>query len=184
MEDRQIVDLYWARSESAIEQSDRKYGKMLTGISTSLVPTLQDAQECVNDTYLAAWNSMPTERPIYLGAFLSKLTRRISISRYRTEKAKKRGGADVFIDELTESVPSDFDLSAEYENQRLADALNRFLFSLDEEKRYVFIRRYYYSDPMEKIARELSVSLGKIKSMLFRLRNSLREFLEKEDFAI
>ena len=162
MEDRQIVDLDWARSESAIEQSDRKYGKMLTGISVSLVPTLQDAQECVNDTYLAAWNSMPTERPIYLGAFLSKLTRRISISRYRTEKAKKRGGADVFIDELTESVPSDFDLSAEYENQRLADALNRFLFSLDEEKRYVFIRRYYYSDPMEKIARELSVSLGKI----------------------
>ena len=184
MEDKQIIDLFFERSEIAIAETDKKYGNYCRYIAYRILSNDQDASEIKNDTYLAAWNSMPTERPIYLGAFLSKLTRRISISRYRTEKAKKRGGADVFIDELTESVPSDFDLSAEYENQRLADALNRFLFSLDEEKRYIFIRRYYYSDPMEKIARELSVSLGKIKSMLFRLRNSLREFLEKEDFAI
>lgn len=184
MEDHQIVDLYWARSERAIEQTEQKYGRMLTGISASLVLTIEDAQECVNDTYLAAWNSMPTERPVYLGAFLSKLVRRISISKYRAEKAKKRGGADILIDELTECIPSDFDLCAEYENQMLAEALNRFLLSLDDEKRYIFIRRYYYSDPIEKIASELSFGEGKIKSVLFRLRNSLRDFLEKEDFAL
>lgn len=184
MEDHQIVDLYWARSESAIEQTEQKYGKMLTSISVSLVPTEQDAQECVNDTYLAAWNSMPTERPFYLGAFLSKIVRRISVSRYRADRAKKRGGADILIDELTECVPSDFDLCADYENQRLADALNRFLLSLDEEKRYIFIRRYYYSDPIEKIAADIYAGEGKIKTVLFRLRSALRKFLEREDIAL
>ena len=184
MEDYQIVDLYWARSESAIAETEQKYGRMLTGISVALVPTAQDAEECVSDTYLAAWNRMPDERPIYLGAFLSKIVRRISIDRFRSARAEKRGGAQGLIEELTDCIPSDCDLQADYDNRRLAEALNRFLRELDEEKRYVFVRRYYYSDSISQIAEALRISEGKIKTMLFRLRNSLKSLLEKEGISI
>ena len=184
MEDYQIVDLYWARSEDAIRQTQGKYGRMLMGISSSLVPSPQDAEECVSDTYLAAWNSMPEERPTYLGAFLSRIVRRISITRFRSAHAGKRGGAGRLIEELTDAIPSDCDLQAEYDNTLLAQALNRFLRSLDEEKRYVFVRRYYYADPIGQIARALRVSEGKIKTDLFRLRGALKKFLEQEGIAL
>ena len=184
MEDYQIVDLYWARSETAIAETEQKYGRMLTRISVSLLPTAEDAEECVSDTYLAAWNSMPEERPVYLGAFLSKIVRRLSIDRFRTLRAQKRGGAQMLIDELTDCVPSEYDVQADYDNRRLAEALNAFLRSLDEEKRYVFVRRYYYSDSVADIARQLRVSEGKIKTVLFRLRNALRVFLEQEGIAL
>ncbi len=184
MEDYQIVDLYWARSESAIEQTEQKYGRMLTSISNGLVATKQDAEECVNDTYLVAWNSMPDQRPIYLGAFLSKIVRRISITRFRSISAEKRGGANSLIYELTDCVPSESDLQSEYDNKMLAEALNRFLLSLDEEKRYIFVRRYYYSDSIGDISRSIGAGEGKIKTALFRARKALREFLEKEGFEI
>ncbi len=184
MEDCKIVDLYWARSELAIEHTDQKYGRMLMGISVSLVPTTQDAEECVSDTYLAAWNSMPDERPQYLGAFLSKIVRRISIDKYRSSKSQKRGGTDIFIDELTECIPSDVDLQSEYDNRQIAEALNRFLLSLDKEKRQIFVRRYFYSDSLIDIARNMGVGEGKVKTVLFRVRAALREFLEKEGIAL
>jgi RNA polymerase sigma-70 factor (ECF subfamily) len=184
MEDYQIVDLYWARSESAIAETEQKYGRMLTGISVALVPTAQDAEECVSDTYLAAWNRMPDERPIYLGAFLSKIVRRISIDRFRSARAEKRGGAQGLIEELTDCIPSDCNLQADYDNRRLAEALNRFLRELDEEKRYVFVRRYYYSDSISEVAKRVGVGEGKVKTVLFRVRGELRKFLEKEGFAI
>jgi RNA polymerase sigma-70 factor (ECF subfamily) len=184
MEDYQIVDLYWSRSESAIAQTEQKYGRMLTGISVKLVPTVQDAEECVSDTYLAAWNSMPDERPVYLGAFLSKIVRRISINKYRSAHTARRGGAGELIDELTDCIPSDCNLETEYDNKRLAEALNTFLLSLDEQKRYIFIRRYYYSDSIADVAKRAGVGEGKVKTLLFRVRGELRKFLEKEGFAI
>ena len=184
MEDYQIVDLYWSRSENAIAQTEQKYGRMLTSISVSLVPTVQDAEECVSDTYLAAWNSMPDERPVYLGAYLSKIVRRLSINKYRSSRTAKRGGAGELVEELTDCIPSDYSLETEYDNQRLAEALNRFLLSLDEQKRYIFIRRYYYSDAVIDIARNIGASEGKVKTVLFRVRSALRKFLEEEGFAI
>ena len=184
MEDYQIVDLYWSRSENAIAQTEQKYGRMLTSISVSLVPTVQDAEECVSDTYLAAWNSMPDERPVYLGAYLSKIVRRLSINKYRSSRTAKRGGAGELVEELTDCIPSDYSLETEYDNQRLAEALNRFLLSLDEQKRYIFIRRYYYSDAVIDIARQIRASEGKVKTVLFRVRSALRKFLEEEGFAI
>lgn len=184
MEDYQIVDLYWSRSENAIAQTEQKYGRMLTSISVSLVPTVQDAEECVSDTYLAAWNSMPDERPVYLGAYLSKIVRRLSINKYRSSHTAKRGGVGELVEELTDCIPSDYSLETEYDNQRLAEALNRFLLSLDEQKRYIFIRRYYYSDAVIDIARQTRASEGKVKTVLFRVRSALRKFLEEEGFAI
>ena len=184
MEDYQIVDLYWSRSENAIAQTEQKYGRMLTSISVSLVPTVQDAEECVSDTYLAAWNSMPDERPVYLGAYLSKIVRRLSINKYLSSHTAKRGGVGELVEELTDCIPSDYSLETEYDNQRLAEALNRFLLSLDEQKRYIFIRRYYYSDAVIDIARQIRASEGKVKTVLFRVRSALRKFLEEEGFAI
>ena len=184
MEDYKIVDLYWARSESAISETDTKYGRMLTGISFGLVKVKEDAEECLSDTYLAAWNSMPDERPIYLGAFLSKIIRRISIDKYRHTHSEKRGGADSIVAELTECIPSGSDVQGEYDNKLLSEALNKFLYSLDEEKRRIFVRRYFYSDPIDVIARGMNVSIGKVKTVLFRTRNALRNFLSEEGIEL
>ena len=181
MEDHQIVDLYWARSESAVSETDRKYGRMLNSISFSLLSSAEDAEECVNDTYLAAWHSMPEERPTYLGAFLSKIVRRISISRYRENHSEKRGGADNIIAELSECIPAQMTVVDEYENGRLSNTLNKFLLSLDEKKRVIFVRRYFYSEPIEKIALALGMKIGSVKSILSRTRQSLREILEEEE---
>ena len=180
LEDHQIVDMYWAREESAISETDAKYGRMLNGISFAIVKTDEDAGECLNDTYLAAWNSMPDNRPDYLGAYLSKIIRRLSINRYKMTHREKRGGMDAFTDELTECVKSDGGVEDEIEKSELAEAINRFLGGLTYEKRYVFVRRYFYSDSLEGISEKTGYSVPKLKSMLMRIRSTLKEELEKE----
>ncbi|MBO5415790.1 MAG: sigma-70 family RNA polymerase sigma factor [Clostridia bacterium] len=181
MEDHQIVDLYWARSESAISETERKYGRMLNSISFSLLSSAEDAEECVNDTYVAAWQTMPEERPVYLGAYLSKIIRRISISRFRSSRSHKRGGAAGVIEELSECIPSGSTVEAEYENGRLSETLNKFLSGLDEKKRVIFLRRYFYSQPIERIALECGMKVGSVKSILSRTRQALKELLEEEE---
>ena len=115
MEDYQIVDLYWARKEKAIAETEKKYGKMLHSLSYSLLSSHEDAEECVNDTYLGAWNTMPDARPMYLGSFLSKITRRLSIDRWRREHRAKRGGVAAVVEELSECIPDDNTPAAEYQ---------------------------------------------------------------------
>ena len=180
MEDHQIVDLYWSRSEAAISETDRKYGRMLNSISISLLSSSQDAEECLNDTYVAAWNSMPSDRPNFLGAYLSKIIRRISVSRFRSSHAQKRGGAEALIEELSECVPDRSDVVSDYENGRLAKALDSFLLSLDEKKRAIFVRRYFYSQSIEQISLEMRTTAGTVKSILSRSREALRRMLEEE----
>ncbi len=184
MEDYKIVDLYWQRSEDAIKETDAKYGRMLKGISLSFVEVIEDAEECLNDTYLAAWQSMPSERPVYLGAFLSRIIRSLSIDRYRARHSKKRGGVAALCEELTDCIPDTMSVETEYDNSRLADTLNRFVESLDEERRYIFIRRYYYSDAIDTIADKLGSGVGRIKTILHRLRKELKKILEEGGIAI
>lgn len=181
MEDFKIVDLYWARNEAAISESDRKYGRMLKSLSYSLLSSHEDAEECVNDTYLDAWRAMPTARPTYLGAFLSKITRRISVDRFRAAHREKRGGMNVILEELTECIPARDSVFEEYENGRLTDALNRFLYAQDKEKRAIFIRRYFYSQPISEICSALRVGEAKVKVTLYRMREALRKELEEQD---
>ena len=181
MDDCKIVDLYWARDESAIDESDRKYGRMLNSLSYSLLSSREDAEECVNDTYLDAWGAMPKARPTYLGAFLSKITRRISIDRYRSIHSERRGGVDNLCAELTECIPDSDTLSNEYESKRLRAELNRFLYSCTSEKRAMFILRYFNSMSMSEIAARLSVSEPKVKTTLHRLRRDLQKFLEEQE---
>ena len=181
MDDSRIVDLYFDRDERAISESDKKYGRMLTKLSFSLLNSNEDAEECVNDTYLDAWDAMPPARPIYLGAFLSKITRRISIDCYRRRHREKRGGYDELCDELTEAVPSTDTPFDEYENGRLKDAIEEFISLQDKEKRVAFVLRYFYSKPIGEIAMRLGVRESKVKTMLFRMRENLKEFLERRD---
>ena len=181
MEDFKIVDLYWSRSETAISESERKYGKILRSLSFSLLSSHEDAEECVNDTYLDAWNAMPTARPTYLGAFLSKITRRISIDRFRNQHRQKRGGIDSVLEELDDCIPSDSDVVAEYENRRLTATLDRFLYDQPTQKRVMFLRRYFYSQSITEIALALMVSESTVKVTLYRMREALRKELEEQD---
>ena len=184
MEDHQIVDLYWQRSENAISETKKKYEKMLSGISYSLLSSHEDAEECVSDTYLEAWQRMPNDRPSYLGAYLSRIIRCISIDRFRASHREKRGEADSLTDELSQCIPSGMTPAEEYENGRIAKVINSFLYGLDEEKRRIFVRRYFYSDSISDIAARMRMSVPSVKTTLHRLRASLKDFLEKEGIFV
>ena len=181
MEDYQIVDLYWDRKERAIAETEKKYGKMLHSLSYSLLSSHEDAEECVNDTYLGAWNTMPSARPMYLGPFLSKITRRLSIDRWRREHRQKRGGVAGMVEELTKCIPDSSTPAEEYENGRLRNTLNEFLRTLPEEKRAIFVRRYFYAQETRVIAKEIGVSEANVKVILHRLREQLKQRLEACD---
>ena len=181
MDDSRIVDLYWARDEKAISESDKKYGRMLNSLSYSLLSSREDAEECVNDTYLDAWGAMPTARPEMLGAFLSKITRRISIDRFREKHREKRGGMENLVTELTDCIPASTTPEEELENKRLREAIDRFLYGQSKDRRVMFVLRYFYSKDIDDIARQLDVTASKVKTTLFRVRHDLREYLEKEE---
>lgn len=181
MDDGKIVDLYWARDEKAITESQRKYGRMLSSLSYSLLSSYEDAEECVNDTYLDAWNAMPEARPEFLGAFLSKITRRISIDRFRAKHRERRGGMNEIVSELDECIPSEDRVERQYENMLLRDEINDFLYSQPKEKRVMFVLRYFYSRSVSEIARQISVGESKVKTTLFRMRKELQERLEENE---
>ena len=181
MDDGKIVDLYWARNEKAITESQRKYGRMLSSLSYSLLSSHEDAEECVNDTYLDAWNAMPEARPEFLGAFLSKITRRISIDRFRAKHRERRGGMNEILSELDECIPSEDGVEREYESRLLRDEINDFLYSQPKEKRAMFVLRYFYSKSVSEIARQISVGESKVKTTLFRMRKELQERLEEKE---
>lgn len=181
MEDREIVKLYFDRDEEAIECSRDKYGKMLFGIAFNLLRLREDAEETENDTYLTAWQKIPPDEPTLLGAYLSKITRYLSLNRRRGDLAKKRPQLLSAEEELIECLPSSETPETVLENGRLRDALSQFLHSLKQSDRIVFLRRYFYGDSVETIARRTGFSEGKIKSVLFRCRGKLKEKLEKEE---
>ncbi len=181
MEDYKIVDLYWERKERAIAETEKKYGKMLHSLSYSLLSSHEDAEECVNDTYLGAWNAMPSARPMYLGPFLSKIARRLSIDRWRRDHREKRGGVLEMVEELTDCIPDSNTPAEEFERGRLRGEINEFLRTLTEEKRAIFVRRYFYAQPVTLIAKEIGVSEAKVKVVLHRLREQLKLRLEACD---
>ena len=191
MEDNQIVDLYWERDERAIAESDATYGRYCTQIAMHILDNAQDAEECVNDTYLRAWNAIPPTRPTKLGAFLGKITRNLSLDRFKAKKTAKRGDSLflVSLDELNECVPagstgygSGFD--DETEARRIGECINQFLRKQSGEVRDVFICRYFYSDSIGEIARRFGLSESKVKSMLHRARGKLKKLLESEGIRL
>lgn len=179
MEDKLIVDLYWERNESAIVHTEQKYGSMMHATSKSIVGNNEDAEECCNDAYLAAWNSMPENRPTYLGGYMAKIIRNISLNRYDRNHAAKRHGVQVMFEELEECLGDWETPEDQYEAGCLRDVLNQFLAGLEEEKRVIFLRRYFYTDSIADIAERMQISEGKVKSVLFRLRGKLAEALKE-----
>lgn len=184
MEDHQIVDLFWKRSEEAISETSNKYGKYCYSISYNILTNQEDAEECVADTWLSAWNSIPPRRPSYLAAFLGRITRNMSIDRWRTRSRYKRGGGEVTLalEELEECVSDGQTVESVFERKQLTRTFNEFLDSLPETERRVFLRRYWYLDSVRDISERLQFSESKVTSMLFRTRKKLRKVLEKEGF--
>jgi RNA polymerase sigma-70 factor (ECF subfamily) len=182
MEDGQIVDLYWARSENAIAETERKYGRYCYYIAHNILHNHEDCEECVNDTYLNAWNAMPDQRPGNLSTFLGKITRNLSLNRWELYNAKKRGLGQTpsALDELQECIPSSDHVERIVDDIALAEILNRFLATLSKEKRMIFMRRYWYLSPIAEIAADYSMSESKVKMSLFRSRNALKQVLEEE----
>ncbi len=178
-EDLEIVNLYWDRDQEAIKQTEKKYGKMLLYLSNSFVNSMQDAEECVADTYMKAWDSMPDQRPKLLGAFLSKITRCISIDRYR-KNGKKRSMTSSLTEEMEQCIPDNFSFDSLEENEHLKRVLNSFISSLRDEQRVMFIRRYFNGDSIFVISQRLCCSEAKVKTSLHRIREKLRNALEKE----
>ena len=184
MEDKRIVDLYWERSEIAISETANKYGRYCHYIAHNILHNNEDSEECVNDTYNDAWQSMPPHRPSILSTFLGKITRRISIDLWRKYSAKKRGGGVVALalEELEECVSGTGDVEEGVERLELQRKLNAFLLALSQVDRQVFMCRYWYMDSISDIAKQFACSESKIKSMLYRTRNKLRVMLEKEGY--
>lgn len=186
MEEKDIIELYWARSECAIAETDQKYGKLCYRIAFNILANRQDSEECVNDTYLKAWSTMPPKRPRKLSAFLGKITRNLALNRYEKNTAEKRGGGEVpaALEELAECIPDPVSVESAVENSILVDRLNAFLEGLPAEPRKIFMRRYWQVCTIQEIAQLYGISESKVKVSLFRTRSKLRSFLEQEGVAL
>ena len=186
MDDAWIVRLYWERNEQAIPATADKYGNYCTSIAQNILGSREDAEECVNDTYLNAWNSMPPHRPGVLSAFLGKITRNLSIKRYRHNTADKRGGgqAAAILDEIAEFVSDADSVEQEIDRKELIKAIDAFLGALSAEKRCFFLRRYWYFDSISDIASRFGMTENNVSVTLNRLRLKLRNYLSERGFEL
>ena len=186
MEDFEIIELFFERNENAINETERKYGRYLFKIAYNILFDSEDCKECVNDTYMKAWNVIPPQNPKVLSTFLGKITRRLAIDVFRKKHAEKRGDSEfaLSLSELDECIPDSFSAEAEFEQKELSENINRFLASLSKENRDIFVCRYFYSDSIKDIASFFGTSETKIKSSLFRSRKILKEHLLKEGFDL
>lgn len=184
MQDGQIVELYFARKEEAIAATSAKYNSYCMQIAMNILHNREDSEECVNDTYLAAWNSIPPQRPERLSAYLGRLTRNLSLNRYKSMNAARRGGGELALSlsELDECIA---DTSTfEQDAADMGKLISEFLYTQQKETRQVFVRRYFYNDSIADIADRFGMSDSKVKSMLHRTRLALKAYLEEHDINI
>ena len=188
MDDRQIIELYNERSETAISETADKYGKYCYYIAYHILYNEQDSEECVNDTYLRAWKAIPPQWPDKLSTFLGRITRNLALNRYQYYTREKRGygQTSLVLDELQECVPATGSTEPEQavEDKLLAEVINCFLHELPIEKRMMFLRRYWYMSSIKEIADDYEISEGNVKMTLFRVRNKLKQTLEKEGIVL
>ena len=188
MEDKDILDLFFARNEEALVETMNKFGNRLFHSAMNVLHNTEDADECVNDTLLKAWEAIPPTRPTSFGAFLAKITRNLSINKWKAQSAKRRGGTrvDLLLSELEEVIPhSKLGVpEKEYESQNTSQAINEFLETVDKTARVAFVLRYFHGESIQGICQRLKISESKAKSLLFRTRKKLRTHLEKEGVLI
>ncbi len=185
MDDDRIIDLYWQRSQTAISETSMKYGAYCRTIGYNILGNFPDAEECENDTYVAAWNAIPPTRPRILKAFLGRLTRNIALDRLDYNRAKKRNSEfATILSEIDELSSFHEDVEGEYTAGETAKIISKFLRSIDIDNRLVFIRRYWYSDSIKDISTRMNMSESKVKSMLFRTRKKLKVHLERKGVVV
>ncbi|MBQ8232399.1 MAG: sigma-70 family RNA polymerase sigma factor [Lachnospiraceae bacterium] len=185
MEDERIIQLFFARSESAIGELHNKYGKTCHKLSANILRNIQDAEECVNDAYLGVWNTVPPTHPNPLLTYVCRIVRNLSIKRYRSNTAMKRNSTyDVAISELEGCLASDRTVEEEVDAKELKGMLNAFLDSLSRENRVIFVRRYWFSETYEQIAKRVGLSEKNVSVRLTRIRKQLREYLEERGVAV
>ena len=186
MEDSQIVDLYLGRDETALTETAQKYGSLLRSVSRRITEDETITEECENDTYLEAWNTIPPHEPrSYLSAFLTRIVRSLSINRcVEKNRLKRKTTLCVLSDELEECLASGDSVAEQLEGKVLAETINRFLREQPTEKRIIFLHRYYFCEDIRSIASRFDTTGGKIKLVLFRMRKDLHEYLKKEGYQV
>lgn len=186
MEDKQIIDLYWARAETAISETAKKYGRYCHSIAFNILHSHEDSEECVNDTFFNAWKAIPPQRPNKLSAFLGTITRNLSLNKWEQYNTEKRGLGQVplALEELHECIPALENADQVADDLTLTEILNQFLSKLPKDRRKIFMRRYWYMDTIKEIAEGYSMSESRVKMSLLRSRNELKRILEREGFDL
>jgi len=186
MDDEKITELYWNRDEKAIEETDFKYKKYLFSIAYNIVHDRLDSEECLNDTYLGAWNAIPPTKPNVLKAFLTTITRRIAIKRYHSNLKQNVIPSEmtVSLSELEDFIAGDGDVDSEFDAERLGRVISDFVRSLSDRRQFIFMSRYYLADPIDTIASDLSLSRSMVNKELATIRSALKEKLESEGYLI
>ena len=181
MQDVQIIELYWIRDERAITESDRSYGAYCRKIAMNILCSHEDAEECVNDTWHRTWDSIPPQRPNSLAAFFGRIVRNLSISRFRANHAQKRfDGITILLSELDDCVPVDDSVTQEFEGKMLSETIDRWLAQLPKDDRVLFVRRYWFYDAINALAREYGCTQNQMAQRMMRLRKGLKSALEQE----
>ena len=186
MDDNGIIQLYWDRNDQAIRATSEKYGHHCKAIAKNILNNEEDAEECVNDTYLNAWNSMPTHWPEQLATFLGKITRNLSFNKYKHNHAEKRGSGEMVLvlDELIDCVSDTDNVEQIIDRQELIKAINSFVRSLSTEKRNIFVCRYWYADSVSEIAKDYGMLQGSVSKTLERTRKQLKTYLMERGFEL
>lgn len=185
MDDKEIIELYWARLEDAISATSAKYGKLCQTIANHILTSFEDCEECVNDTYWELWRAIPPKQPRYFSVFIGRITRNLALKKYAYLSASKRNPQAVCsLEELGDCVSGRTSVETELENKRIETALTAFLWQQEADKRNVFILRYWYFASIEAICQRTGFSQSKVKSMLFQLRKKLRAYLESEGIEL
>ena len=182
MEDTKIIELFWERSEEAISLTDQKYGKYCYAIAYNILYSELDSEECVNDTWLRTWNSIPPAQPTLLKTYVGKITRNLALDKYKSSHREKRGCGELAVafDEISEITASDYRADDAWREQAFVELLNQFLYSLPERQRNMFVRRYFYTDSVPDIAKRFGTSQANVLKILSRTRQKLKEYLDKE----
>jgi RNA polymerase sigma-70 factor (ECF subfamily) len=183
--DQVILDLYFERSEEAIEATMAKYGALLRSLSWNILRDHEDVEECVSDTYMAAWGAIPPERPLYFKAYLCRIARNFSLDKIRARTREKRGGGQIplILDEMGEILASDSDIVRAVENKELSRLISDFLRNQPDRRRIIFLKRYYFASPLKAIAQEENTTEGAVKVLLHRMRRELKEELMKQGYG-
>lgn len=179
MDDSRIIELFFLRNEDALKETEKKYGNFIHITAFNITGTSEDAQECANDTYLKLWNSIPPEKPVYFKAYVGKLVRNTALSLYRKNKASKRDSSlSVLLSELGDCIPSAVTVEEDFDGKNLSQLISEWLYTLSEENRVLFIRRYWYGDSLKALSEKTGKPADKLASLFFSLRKQLKKELE------